>query len=565
MIPRSYESQKGMPATCAPITYEYRPPEQVSQTAMITEQICDCLPTSTGAKVAELAVIFPTEDVLKMTTIIRIWSRWMDSQTASDAAHLLLFPGQKSPTQQETTLLITTAEAILRNGSGNSVNPQWLNDIANRLAQTHPAPATELAELAHLLLSAGFGTAGIRLLSHLLHSHPVEYHQIFKDDPSYWVQLAANFKNTESDVLLTTLLDCLSAGIAVENLPSVFVILQLVVQPQLKTHPVIRDNRDLLADYLLDHPQFLASLPHMLDYVSLKKITRQKLSSRLTADYPGTLLHVQQGDYDIIRGAVGPGMGIADAAIALHSTHKPGSSNEAKVNQIIKYAPEPSWRFITTCPDHIIDPEMLQRWISVRTDTISISTKHAHRILHAIRNNTNARQILSVLSSSAAVIKNKELVKKVANFQTTENRLREITNYGKIQNPLPRATKRAFSLHLPALIAMCWGNADRQQDHQRETLLRTISMTLDNDALIITELMQSARDREMVFINMLEFSHSQASPLAMEYSLAAIKQLSDQQLEQLSQRFGRKGQRAWQDFIERQNKYTKLTPIKQKT
>ena len=116
-------------------------------------------------------------------------------------------------------------------------------------------------------------------------------------------------------------------------------------------------------------------------------------------------------------------------------------------------------------------------------------------------------------------------MKKVANFQETENRLREITNYGKIQNPLPRATRRAFSIHLPALIAMCWGNVDRQQDRQRETLLRTISTTLDNDALIITELMQSAREREVVFSNMLEFSHSQASTLAMEFSLTAIEQL----------------------------------------
>lgn len=216
-------------------------------------------------------------------------------------------------------------------------------------------------------------------------------------------------------------------------------------------------------------------------------------------------------------------MDIADAAIALYSARRQGDSNEAKINQIIKYAPEPSWRFITTCPDRIIDPEMLHRWISVRTDTIDISAKHAHRILHAIRVDSFARQILSILSSSAAVIKNKELMKKVANFQATENRLREITNYGKIQNPLPRATKRAFSIHLPALIAMCWGNADRQQDRQRETLLCTISTTLDNDAIISTELLQSAKEREVVFINMLEFSYSQASPLAMHFSLTAIK------------------------------------------
>jgi hypothetical protein len=160
-----------------------------------------------------------------------------------------------------------------------------------------------------------------------------------------------------------------------------------------------------LADYSLDHPQFLANLPHMLDYVSLRKITRQKLSARLAADHPETLLHVQQGAYNIIRGPVGPGMELADAAIALFSAHNSGSNNESRVNQIIKYAPEPSWRFVTTCPDRIIDPDMLQRWISVRTDTISISAKHAHRILHAIRGDVCAREILSVLSSSAAVIK----------------------------------------------------------------------------------------------------------------------------------------------------------------
>jgi len=111
--------------------------------------------------------------------------------------------------------------------------------------------------------------------------------------PPTGVQLTATFKNTDSDGFLTAILDCLSEGIPVETLPSVFVILRLVAQPQLKNYPVIRHNRDLLADYLLNHPPSLANLPRMLDYVSLRKTTRQKLSGRLAADHPGTLLHVQ--------------------------------------------------------------------------------------------------------------------------------------------------------------------------------------------------------------------------------------------------------------------------------
>lgn len=113
-MPRSYELKREMSARCASPTTECRPPEQVSKAAMITGQICDCSLPKTAAKVVELAHIFPTEDVLRMTTTIRIWSQWMDAQLASDAAALLLFPKPEPPTPQESTVLITAAQAILK-------------------------------------------------------------------------------------------------------------------------------------------------------------------------------------------------------------------------------------------------------------------------------------------------------------------------------------------------------------------------------------------------------------------------------------------------------------------
>jgi hypothetical protein len=166
---------------------------------MITGQISDCSLPRTAAKVTELAPVFPAEDVLRMTTTIRIWSQWMDAQVASDAAALLLFPKQEAPTPQEVTVLITAAQGILKNSNDTVASSRWLTDIATYLTKAHPTPAAELAELGHLLLLAGFGTPGIQLLSRLLHDHPVDYHRVFKEDASYWAQLAATFKNAESD------------------------------------------------------------------------------------------------------------------------------------------------------------------------------------------------------------------------------------------------------------------------------------------------------------------------------------------------------------------------------
>lgn len=570
------------PRVSPEITAQWATHNRCSFIDLTAEEISECPPSATSLKIAEWALAFAPEDIVEVTATVRDWEQWMEPQLALDAAAAILLPEQGSTPAISMDSLILAAESIAKNGADNMMSPSWLEDIISILLEDDLTQSEGLIQLAHALLSTGFGGLGIQLMTRTLQSRQADFSQLLRDQPAYWVGLSSVFKQTINEEpeciteFVEELLKALSLGIPAEQLPCVFTILQLLAPPQLKTqllrNQAVMSNRNVLADYLLDHPEFLADLPYMFDHPLLRKILRQRLSKRLVGDRGQALSLVRKGDYDSLLSHVGPQMELIDVAIALRTETQSRASTEAQqrgyeLDQIIEFAPRSAWQFVTVSNDGTTDPELLGRWIGIRTQKtnspVRVSTEHSRQILHDLRTGAQARRILKILDDYAVVIEDSHLRSRVEHFHRVEEQLQDHIDYGEIRTPFRPDNKDAFLVHLPTVVAMCWSNQHQQDDRRREKLLDVLRIAINNDKAISAELAKCAQDSKLVFLNMLQLTYDETIPLTSHFSSGAIEYLGDEEIKRIAHHYGKDAKQMWSDFKQRRKQFDTIgTKIK---